>query len=88
MEDFDDTEAIKAAKAAMKAFDDVEWVNEPTSPAMIKRSIDRLHNTITEFNEQSEKYSKRMHRLTWAMAVLAFVMAGMVGFQILLMLEQ
>jgi hypothetical protein len=53
----------------------------------VGNTIDKLHNTITEFNEQSEMYSKRMHRLTWAMLILALVMAGMVGFQIYLMLN-
>ena len=43
-----------------------------------------LHKTIVEFNAQAEQQTRTMIRLTWAIAVLTFVLVVGLGVQIAL----
>ena len=47
-------------------------------------AIGRLHDTIKEFNQQSQKQTQTMIRLTWAIAVLTCAMLVGLGVQIYL----
>lgn len=65
----------------------IEMVDELIARAMVRASIKSLHDTIKEFNKQSEKYSNRMFWLTVAIFGLTLVMAVLVAVQIALMLK-
>lgn len=47
-------------------------------------AIDRLHTTIKEFNEQSQRQTRTIIALTWTIAVLTFAMLVGLGVQIYL----
>jgi hypothetical protein len=55
--------------------------------SMVRKAILDLHETIKEFNKQSEKHTAQMLRLTRVIAVLTLVMAVLVGVQIVLMFK-
>jgi hypothetical protein len=60
---------------------------QDASGLMVRSEVQRLHETIKQFNEQSENYSKRIIKLTWAILGLTFVMAVLAGIQIYLILN-
>ena len=47
-----------------------------------------LQNTVIELSKSSEKQTKHIIQLTYAMLFLTFVMASMVGVQIYIVLQQ
>jgi hypothetical protein len=65
----------------------IKMGDEIAAGTMVSTSIKRLHDTIKEFNKQSEKYSNRMFWLTVAIFGLTLVMAVLVAVQIALMLK-
>ena len=52
-----------------------------------RTAIVDLHETIKQFNKQSEKYLNRMLFLTWAILGLTLVMAVLAGIQVYLILN-
>jgi hypothetical protein len=76
------------------------WLNKPKiaeltdkmsdtsiGASYITANIIKLHQTIKEFNKQSEKHTKHMLLFTLVIAGLTFVMAVLVVVQITLMLK-
>ena len=61
--------------------------DEIIAAGMVSGNVGRLHETIKEFNKQSQKHTTQMLWLTWVIAGLTLVMAVLVGVQIALMLE-
>ncbi|MCL5736950.1 MAG: hypothetical protein M1274_15500 [Actinobacteria bacterium] len=47
-----------------------------------------LHQTIKEFNGSAERQTKKLIRLTWAIAALTFVMLVAVVVQVVLALSE
>ena len=55
---------------------------EIINAVIIRNSVDKLHDSIIEFNKQTSNQNKRMIQLTVVIAVLTLVMLLAVGLQL------
>jgi hypothetical protein len=60
---------------------------DPSSEGSLIEAVRRLANSIDRASESSDRYSRRMLWLTWAIVVLTIVLIGLTVVQVVAVIE-